>query len=99
VDKIVFLVAYIKARDKALTASNIEKSWKKSGLHPFLHHWLLRSIQSFLLSSNYLRQLLMLGTAIVSSTNDEIIFKLRQEYRPKLMPAYKAVNSLVTLSL
>jgi hypothetical protein len=36
VDKIVFLVAYIKARDKALTVSNIEKSWKKSGLHPFL---------------------------------------------------------------
>jgi hypothetical protein len=36
VDKIVFLEAYLKARDKAFTVSNIEKSWKKSGLHLFL---------------------------------------------------------------
>ncbi|KUJ11424.1 uncharacterized protein LY89DRAFT_594503, partial [Mollisia scopiformis] len=40
-----------------------------------------------------------LATEVVSSTSDEIIFKLRQEYKPKLSPASKAVNSLVSLKL
>jgi hypothetical protein len=40
-----------------------------------------------------------LATEIVSSTDKEIVFKLRQEYRPKLMQAGKAVNSLVSLAL
>jgi len=40
-----------------------------------------------------------LATEIVSSTDEEIVFKLQQEYRPKLMPAGKAVNSLVSLAL
>jgi len=40
-----------------------------------------------------------LATEIVSSSDKEIVFKLRQEYRPKLMPAGKAVNSLVSLAL
>jgi len=39
------------------------------------------------------------ATEIVSSSDKEIVFKLRQEYRPKLMPAGKAVNSLVFLAL
>jgi hypothetical protein len=38
-----------------------------------------------------------LATEIVSDTEKEIVFKLRQEYTPKLMPAGKAVNSLVSL--
>ncbi|CZR60303.1 uncharacterized protein PAC_10199 [Phialocephala subalpina] len=40
-----------------------------------------------------------LSTEVVSSTSDEIVFKLRQEYKPKLSPASKAVNSLVSLKL
>ncbi|TVY17292.1 hypothetical protein LARI1_G005493 [Lachnellula arida] len=40
-----------------------------------------------------------LATEIVSSTDKEIVFKLQQEYRPKLMPVGKAVNSLVSLAL
>jgi len=40
-----------------------------------------------------------LATQVVSSTEHEIVFKLRQEYRPKLMPAGKAVDSLVSLRL
>jgi hypothetical protein len=40
-----------------------------------------------------------LATEVVSSTETEIVFKLKQEYRPILMPAGKAVNSLVSLSL
>ncbi len=40
-----------------------------------------------------------LATEVVSSTDKEIVFKLRQEYRPKLMPAEKAVSSLVSLAL
>lgn len=40
-----------------------------------------------------------LATEVVSSTSDEIVFKLRQEYKPKLSPASKAINSLVSLKL
>jgi len=40
-----------------------------------------------------------LATEIVSSTTDEVVFKLRQEYKPKPSPASKAVNSLVSLKL
>ena len=40
-----------------------------------------------------------LATEIVSDTPTQIIFKLRQEYKPKVSPAAKAVNSLVTLTL
>lgn len=40
-----------------------------------------------------------LATEIVSSTSSELIFKLRQEYKPILFPAAKAVNSLVSLTL
>lgn len=39
------------------------------------------------------------ATEIVSSTDKELVFKLRQEYKPILSPAGKAVNSLVSLSL
>ncbi|KAI9746388.1 MAG: hypothetical protein M1818_000101 [Claussenomyces sp. TS43310] len=39
-----------------------------------------------------------LATEIVSSTDSELVFKLRQEYKPHLLPA-KAVNSLVSLAL
>jgi len=39
-----------------------------------------------------------LATEVVSSTDDELVFKLRQEYKPRIMPS-KAVNSLVSLSL
>lgn len=38
-------------------------------------------------------------TQVVSNGEHEIIFKLQQEYRPKLVPVGKKVNSLVTLSL
>lgn len=40
-----------------------------------------------------------LATEVVKSDEKEIVFKLRQEYKPKLMPAGKAVNSLVSLGL
>lgn len=40
-----------------------------------------------------------LKTQVVSSKEDEIIFKLQQEYTPKGFPAGKKVNSLVTLTL
>jgi hypothetical protein len=46
-----------------------------------------------------IRILVSKSLQIVSSTEEEIVFKLRQEYRPKLMPAGKAVNSLVSLAL
>ncbi|KAH6684771.1 hypothetical protein B0J14DRAFT_612638 [Halenospora varia] len=36
-----------------------------------------------------------LATEVVSSTDDEPIFKLCREYRPKLLPFSKSVNSLV----
>lgn len=39
-----------------------------------------------------------LATEIVSSTDSEIVFKLRQEYKPRLLPS-KAVNSLISLGL
>jgi len=40
-----------------------------------------------------------LKTQVVSSTPKEIVFKLQQEYSPRLMPASKAVNSLVSLAI
>ena len=40
-----------------------------------------------------------LATEIVKSDDEDIVFKLRQEYTPKLMPKGKAVNSLVSLAL
>jgi len=40
-----------------------------------------------------------LATEVVKSDDKEIVFKLRQEYTPKLMPKGKAVNSLVSLAL
>ncbi len=40
-----------------------------------------------------------LATEVVSSTDDAMVFKLRQEYKPKLSPKGFAVNSLVSLSL
>jgi hypothetical protein len=36
VDKMAFLDAYLKARDKAFTVTNIQKAWAKAGLYPFL---------------------------------------------------------------
>jgi hypothetical protein len=38
-------------------------------------------------------------TEVVSSKPDEIIFKLQQEYTPRLLPTAKKVNSLVSLTL
>jgi hypothetical protein len=35
VDKLVFLGAYLEARDKALLVKNIESAWLKAGLQPF----------------------------------------------------------------
>ena len=40
-----------------------------------------------------------LKTEVVSSTPSEIIFKLQQEYNPRVVQFSKAVNSLVSLSL
>jgi len=40
-----------------------------------------------------------LATEVVESRPDRIIFKLRQEYTPKLLHWSKPVNSLVTLTL
>lgn len=40
-----------------------------------------------------------LATEIVSSSESELVFKLRQEYKPMLSPKGKAVNSLVSLAL
>lgn len=39
-----------------------------------------------------------LATEVVKNDDQEIIFKLRQEYKPKVAPG-KAVNSLVSLAL
>jgi hypothetical protein len=36
VDKLIFMEAYIKARDQAFTTINIQKAWAKAGLIPFL---------------------------------------------------------------
>lgn len=35
-----------------------------------------------------------LATEVVKSSDDEIVFKLRQEYRPKLLPKGKVVDSM-----
>ncbi|KAF7944419.1 hypothetical protein EAE96_010815 [Botrytis aclada] len=40
-----------------------------------------------------------LATEVVKSSDDEIVFKMRQEYRPKLLPTGKAVDSLISLKL
>jgi hypothetical protein len=40
-----------------------------------------------------------LATEVVSPTNKEIIFKLRQGQRPKLIPTEKIANSLVSSAL
>ena len=40
-----------------------------------------------------------LATEIVSSTDTELIFKMRQEYTPRIVHFSKAVNSLVSLTL
>ena len=40
-----------------------------------------------------------LKTEVVSSKPDEIIFKLQQEYTPRVLHTTKPVNSLVTLTL
>jgi hypothetical protein len=40
-----------------------------------------------------------LATEIVSSTDNALVFKLRQEYTPRLLNVSKAVNSLVSLAL
>lgn len=40
-----------------------------------------------------------LATEVVSSTPDSLIFKLRQEYTPRIVHFSKVVNSLVTLTL
>lgn len=39
-----------------------------------------------------------LATEVVSSTDNELVFKLRQECKPKALPS-KGVNSLVILAL
>lgn len=40
-----------------------------------------------------------LATEIVSNTPTELIFKLRQEYTPRVLHLSKPVNSLVSLTL
>lgn len=40
-----------------------------------------------------------LATQIMTSSPAEIIFKLRQEYTPRVLHTGKAVNSLVSLTL
>jgi len=40
-----------------------------------------------------------LATEIVLSDTDTLSFKMKQEYKPRLSPAAKEVNSLVTLTL
>lgn len=40
-----------------------------------------------------------LKTENVESESDRIVFKLQQEYTPKVLHTGKAVNSLITLSL
>jgi len=40
-----------------------------------------------------------IATEVVSSTDSELIFKLQQEYTPRLSPAGKKVNSLISLAL
>lgn len=38
-----------------------------------------------------------LATEVVKSSDDEIVFKLQQEYRPRLLPKGKAVDSVFSL--
>ena len=40
-----------------------------------------------------------LKTEVVSSTPTELVFKLQQEYKPKVLQLSKPVNSLVSLGL
>ena len=40
-----------------------------------------------------------LATQIISSTPNELIFKMQQEYTPRVFRSSKAVNSLITLTL
>jgi hypothetical protein len=40
-----------------------------------------------------------IATEVVSSTDSELIFKLQQEYTPRLFPVGKRVNSLISLAL
>ena len=40
-----------------------------------------------------------LATEIVSSTDTELVFKMKQEYTPRVLHTSKAVNSLVSLTL
>ena len=65
----------------------------------------------YLIRSNMLKLLVMLGiakmfassktlkTEVVENEKDRIIFKLQQEYTPKLVHLSKPVNSLITLTL
>ena len=40
-----------------------------------------------------------LATEIVSSTDTELVFKMKQEYTPRVLHFSKPVNSLVSLNL
>ena len=40
-----------------------------------------------------------LATQIVSSTPNELVFKMKQEYTPRVLHYPKPVNSLITLTL
>lgn len=40
-----------------------------------------------------------LATEVVKNTPDEMVFKLRQEYTPRVLGVSKAVDSLVSLGL
>lgn len=40
-----------------------------------------------------------LATEVVKSDENEIVFKLQQEYSPRGLPTSRAVNSLVSLAL
>lgn len=40
-----------------------------------------------------------LATEVVSSTNTQLVFKMKQEYTPRVVHFSKPVNSLVSLTL
>ena len=40
-----------------------------------------------------------LATEVVSTTDNALVFKLRQEYTPRVLQISKAVNSLISLAL
>lgn len=40
-----------------------------------------------------------LATEIISSTDTELIFKMKQEYTPRIINSAKPVNSLISLTL